>query len=131
MQIASARVSPQNLRRSLLAFGAIAALFGGAAQAQNLDAGKSAARLFSDGCATCHRTPSGLAKGRFRLTLFTFLQQHYATSSSSAWALASYLESVEGGRGVRTRAVAAKKRSAPAADTSRTSLRPPAPMPAH
>jgi mono/diheme cytochrome c family protein len=131
MQITSARMSPKTLRRSLLAFGAIAALVGGAAQAQNLDEGKSPAKLFSDGCATCHRSPSGLAKGRFRLTLFTFLQQHYATSSSSAWALASYLESVEGARGPRTRAAAAKKRSAPATDTSETSPRPPAPMPGH
>src|ERR1700749_1723571 len=99
MQITSARISPKTLRRGLLAFGAIAALAGGAAQAQNLDEGKSPAKLFSDGCAPCPRSPSGLAKGRFRLTLFTFLQQHYATSSSSAWALASYLESVEGTRG--------------------------------
>jgi len=39
------------------------------AAAQNLDAGKPPAKLFADGCATCHRSPRGLAKGRFSLTL--------------------------------------------------------------
>ncbi|OAF05518.1 hypothetical protein AYJ54_01010 [Bradyrhizobium centrolobii] len=66
------------------------------ASAQNLDAGKSPANLFADGCATCHRSPRGLAKGRFSLTLAWFLKDHYATSSDSAKALASYLESVDG-----------------------------------
>ncbi|WP_164939271.1 hypothetical protein [Bradyrhizobium zhanjiangense] len=65
------------------------------AAAQNLDAGKSPAKLFADGCATCHRTPRGLAKGRFSLTLIWFLKDHYATSSDSAKALAAYLESVD------------------------------------
>ncbi|WP_165406085.1 hypothetical protein [Bradyrhizobium genosp. SA-3] len=65
------------------------------AAAQNLDAGKSPAKLFADGCATCHRTPRGLAKGRFSLTLSWFLKDHYATSSDSAKALAAYLESVD------------------------------------
>jgi len=69
------------------------------AQAQNLDEGKSGARLFADTCVTCHHRPKGLTKGRIRVTLYFFLQQHYASNSSSAWALASYLESVdEGGR---------------------------------
>jgi len=112
-------MSPRNLRRSVLALGVMALLTGGIAQAQNLDEGKSAAKLFTDGCATCHRSPHGLAKGRFRLTLFAFLQEHYAASSSSAWALASYLESVEGARGGQTRAAAAKKRSPAAPATSR------------
>jgi hypothetical protein len=124
MQIASTPVSRQKLRRGLLTLGALAALAGGAAQAQNLDEGKSAVRLFADGCTTCHRSPHGLAKGRLRLSLFLFLQQHYATNSSSAWALASYLESADGTRGSRSQAAAAK----PAAGTSRPSLRPPLPV---
>jgi hypothetical protein len=127
MQTVSPPVSRQKLRRGLLALGALAVLTGGAAQAQNLDEGKSAVRLFADGCTTCHRSPHGLAKGRFRLSLFLFLQQHYATNSSSAWALASYLESVDGARGGRSRAAAAK-RSPPATGTSRSSLRPPLPV---
>jgi len=65
------------------------------ATAENLDAGKTGARLFADSCASCHRTPRGLAKGRFRLTLYLFLQQHYTSSSDSASALSSYLQSVD------------------------------------
>jgi mono/diheme cytochrome c family protein len=75
---------------------AAAALTVTAASAQNLDAGKPPAKLFADGCATCHRSPRGLAKGRFSLTLSWFLKDHYATSSDSAQALAAYLESVDG-----------------------------------
>ena len=65
------------------------------ARAENLDAGKTGARLFAESCASCHRTPRGLAKGRFRLTLYLFLQQHYTSSSDSASALSSYLQSVD------------------------------------
>lgn len=75
---------------------AAAALTATVASAQNLDAGKPPAKLFADGCATCHRSPRGLAKGRFSLTLTWFLRDHYATSSDSAKALAAYLESVDG-----------------------------------
>ena len=118
------------LWRSLLAVGAMLVLIGGGAHAQNLDQGKPAPKLFADGCATCHRSARGLAKGRFRLTLYLFLQKHYATSSSSAWALTSYLESVDSPERGRSRAAAAK-RSPPAASTSRFSLRPPASVPGH
>ncbi|AWM01008.1 hypothetical protein [Bradyrhizobium amphicarpaeae] len=74
---------------------AAAVLTATVATAQNLDAGKPPAKLFADGCATCHRSPRGLAKGRFSLTLAWFLKDHYATSSDSAKALASYLQSVD------------------------------------
>jgi hypothetical protein len=85
----------QKLRR-ILTIGSTIMLFAGApVRAENLDAGKSPARLFADSCATCHRSPRGLAKGRFRLTLYLFLQQHYSSSSGSAWALSSYLESLD------------------------------------
>jgi mono/diheme cytochrome c family protein len=70
-------------------------LAGTAGHAENLDAGKSGARLFAESCTTCHRTARGLAKGRFRLTLYLFLQQHYTSSSDSASALTSYLQSVD------------------------------------
>src|SRR6266850_2313616 len=93
------------LWRSLLAVGAMLVLIGGGAHAQSL------------------------AKGRFRLTLYLFLQKHYATSSSSAWALTSYLESVDTPQRSRSRAAAAKP-SSPATRTSRSSIRPPASMPA-
>ncbi|MGC2776991.1 MAG: cytochrome C, partial [Bradyrhizobium sp.] len=63
--------------------------------AEDLDAGKSGARLFADSCAACHRSPRGLAKGRFRLTLYLFLQQHYTSSADAASALSTYLQSVD------------------------------------
>lgn len=65
------------------------------ASAQNLDAGKSPEKLFADGCTACHRSPRGLAKGRYTLTLSWFLKDHYSTSSDSAKALAAYLVSVD------------------------------------
>jgi hypothetical protein len=104
----------------------VAVLIGSAAHAQNLDQGKSATMLFADSCATCHRSARGLAKCRFSLTLFLLLQKHYASNSSSAWALTSYLESVDGARRGRSRAAAAKPA---AASTSRSSMRPPMPVP--
>ena len=116
------------LWRSLLAVGAMSVI-GGGAHAQNLDQGKPAPKLFADGCATCHRSARGLAKGRFRLTLYLFLQQHYASNSSSAWALTSYLKSVDPPQRGRSRAAAAKP-SSPATRTSRSSIRPPASVPA-
>jgi mono/diheme cytochrome c family protein len=126
LQRAFELVSLQKLRRGLFVLGAATVLIGSAAHAQNLDEGKSAARLFADGCATCHHTARGLAKGRFSLTLYLFLQEHYVSNSSSAWALTSYLESVDSARRGQSRTAAAK----PAAtSTARTSMRPPMPVP--
>ena len=113
--------------RILFALG-VAAVLSGAARAENLDAGKSGARLFADSCATCHRSAKGLTKGRFRLTLYFFLQQHYASNSSSAWELSSYLESVDDRARPKSRG-AASKRSPPAAPRSGSLFRPPAPVP--
>ena len=114
--------------RILFALG-VAALLGSAARAENLDAGKSGARLFADSCATCHRSAKGLTKGRFRLTLYFFLQQHYASNSSSAWELSSYLESIDAGAKPKSRG-AGPKRSPPAASSKSGSFfRPRAPVP--
>jgi mono/diheme cytochrome c family protein len=124
MQVAYELMLLQKLGRNLLALGAIAMLIGGAANAQNFDQGKSVARLFADNCATCHRSARGLAKGRFSLTLFLFLQKHYTSNSGSAWALTSYLESVDSAPRGQPRAAAAKP-SPPATRTSRSSVRPP------
>ena len=133
MQVTSISARPNFIsRRSqwrglaiALALGAIAALAGEVVHAQNLDQGKSATRLFADNCASCHRNARGLAKGRFRVTLYLLLQNHYATNASSAWALASYLESVEGPQ----RPSGAAPRSRARASASRFSLRPPMPVP--
>jgi len=121
-------MSTTKLASGLLVFAVTAFLTGSVAEAQNLDQGKPAPKLFSESCVSCHRSPRGLAKGRFRLTLYLFLQKHYVSGSSSAWALASYLESVESAKRGQSR-VAAKP---PAATTgqSRSSFRPPASVPA-
>ena len=115
-------MSPKKTGCGLIVLAAIAALSGSVAGAQNLDQGKPAPKLFAESCVSCHRSPRGLAKGRFHLTLYLFLQKHYSSGSSSAWALTSYLESIDSGK----RAEAKR----PAASTARSSLRPPAPVPA-
>ena len=130
MRFTSDNMSLRKLRFRHLALVTILVLIGGAAHGQNLDQGKSAARLFSDGCSSCHRSPRGLAKGRFRLTLFLFLQDHYATSSDSAWALTSYLESLDGGPRGRSRNATAKP-SPSATHSPRSAVRPPVPVPGH
>jgi len=73
--------------------GALYALGPAAANAQNLDQGKSATQLFANGCATCHQSAGSLAKGRSRAALFQFLQEHYSSGSDTAAELASYLAS--------------------------------------
>jgi hypothetical protein len=115
-------MSPNKVRCGLLVLAVTAALGGSVALAQNLDRGKPATKLFAESCATCHRSPRGLAKERFKLTLYLFLQKHYSSDSSSAWTLASYLESVDSGK--RVAAKSAKR----GASRSRL-LRPPAPVP--
>jgi hypothetical protein len=129
MQLASERTPLRKLWFRLLALGAISALTGSAAHAQNLDQGKSATKLFADSCTTCHHSARGLAKDRFRLTLFLFLQEHYASNSSSAWALSSYLETVDGAQPGQSRDAAAKPSAT--ARSSRSVNRPPAPVPGH
>ena len=125
MGVASNRMLLQKIGRVLLALGAIAVLSGGVARAENLDQGKSAARLFADSCVTCHRSPRGLAKGRFSLTLYMFLQQHYVSNASAAKELTAYLQAADSPS--PDRRSAATKRS-PAAGAS---PRPPAAVPAH
>lgn len=83
----------------------------------DLNEGKSAAELFQAGCAVCHQSAAGLAKGRKDSELTGFLRQHYTSSVQHAAALASFLSS--GGRGGP--AVAVPARQAPID-------RPPAPI---
>jgi mono/diheme cytochrome c family protein len=114
-----------NFTRGLFALGVLSLLTSGAAHAQNLDQGKSGTKLFADSCTTCHRSARGLAKGRFSLTLYLFLQNHYASNSSSAWALTSYLESVGDAPRGKSRTAAAKSQPS----TVRSSPRPPMSVP--
>ncbi|WP_433996320.1 cytochrome C [Bradyrhizobium jicamae] len=113
--------SLRELGRTLVALGIIALLAGTAVRAQNLDQGKSGAKLFADSCTACHRSPRGLAKGRFKLTLYLFLKEHYSSGPDTASALASYLESVDAGQRGAARE--------PAKPGRRSSVRPPAPVP--
>ena len=77
----------------LLVLGMASALGAGAASAENLDAGKSAAALFSSNCTACHKSPAGLAKGNGARSVADFLRQHYTTGSETANALAAYVTS--------------------------------------
>jgi hypothetical protein len=124
---------PPTRSRNFAALAIVAMLACTAARALvNLDAGKPPAKLFAEGCASCHRSARGLSKGRFSFTLYLFLQKHYASNSSSAWALTSYLEQVDAEkRGARRAAAGAPPSSARPSLTwsSSAPLRPPAPVP--
>ncbi len=109
----------------LLVLAALYSWSGGVAQAQNIDAGKSAPRLFADSCVNCHHNPKALAKGRFRPMLFLFLQEHYTASTGAAWELASYLAAVDTPPRGRPKTSAAPSTTA----TRRSAIRPPAPVP--
>jgi hypothetical protein len=74
----------------MIGLGALLALGSGAAQAENLDAGKSAAALFTSTCSACHSSPKGLARNRSS-GLASYLQEHYTSSPQSAALLAAYL----------------------------------------
>jgi mono/diheme cytochrome c family protein len=106
----SSHFQPLANLRGLLLLGALCLVSGAPVSAQNLDEGKSAPQLYAATCAACHKNPSALAKGRFRATLLPFLQDHYTTSTSEAWALASYLASVDAGPPRSKKSGAAKKR---------------------
>src|SRR5437660_10310284 len=86
----------------ILGLGTIAAIAGATASAENLDAGKSGAALFSSNCTACHRTAVGLAKGA-GLGVAGFLRQHYTTGPETANELARYLASVGAGSSDDTR----------------------------
>jgi mono/diheme cytochrome c family protein len=114
----SSKFLPRANLRSLLLLGTLclaggACLLGSPAQAQNIDEGKSAQQLYAATCAACHKNPAALAKGRFRATLLPFLKDHYTTSTSEAWALASYLASVDAGPPRAKKTGTSKKRSSP------------------
>lgn len=64
---------------------------------QNLEAGKSAAQIFSSTCSACHKTSRGLLKSVPASSLKSFLRQHYTTSTGMAEMLAVYVASGPGG----------------------------------
>src|ERR1700691_4875070 len=63
------------------------------AQAQNLEAGKSASQLFAGTCNACHKSPRGLLKTVSPGALPGFLREHYTTSSDMASLLSAFLVS--------------------------------------
>jgi mono/diheme cytochrome c family protein len=97
------------------------------ASAQNLDQDKSAAKLFAASCVDCHRSARGLAKGRFSITLWYYLQQHYTSSSATARTLTAYLQSVD--TPPRSKSGKSPAQATKSAATSTSALRPPAVVP--
>jgi hypothetical protein len=88
-------------RRLLPLIGLLAGLAPATAHAQtNIDQGKSAAQIFSDTCATCHKSTRGLAAGRGSFALRSFLTEHYTSSNEQAAALAAYVLGAGGGESV-------------------------------
>ena len=77
-------------RLALALLGGAVLLVAGPLHAQDLDTGKSGERLFAANCASCHRTPRGLAK-QSSMFLASFLREHYTSSRQSANELAAYL----------------------------------------
>jgi mono/diheme cytochrome c family protein len=117
MQFSSKCLPQPKLGRCLLVLGTLYLSSGPAAQAQNIDEGKSAQQLYAATCTECHRNPGALAKGRFRATLASFLQDHYTTGVGEAWALAGYLASVDAGP-ARPKPKSAKRPPAPSAQSN-------------
>src|SRR6202048_4435347 len=62
-------------------------------QAQNLEAGKSPAQIFTGTCTACHKSPRGLLKTVPAGSLQGFLRQHYTTSPEMASLLSGFLVS--------------------------------------
>lgn len=81
-----------------LALGGLACGLGatGAAAQTDLAAGKSPAQMFSSDCSACHRSASGLSRGRDPSSVARFLRDHYTTNPNNAGALAGYLSGVGG-----------------------------------
>lgn len=77
-------------RRGVATLGMAIALGCGPALAQDLTAGRTPAQLFAGGCAVCHKSPQGLAKGGAG-QVASFLRQHYTSKPEMADALAAYL----------------------------------------
>jgi len=66
----------------------------------DIDEGKTPAQIFASTCATCHKSPRGLASGRGSLMLRGFLAEHYTSNRDQAAALAAYVLGAGGGDNV-------------------------------
>ena len=79
------------------AIAALALTFGAAMAQENLDSGKSAAELYAQNCAICHKSPRGLAQTGGIMGVQAFLREHYTASREAAAAIAAYLQAVDHG----------------------------------
>jgi hypothetical protein len=73
------------------AFAVATMVLAGSAAAQDYDAGKTGPQLFASDCAACHKSPGGLARGKDKGSLTSFLSEHYTTRRESAQLLAAFL----------------------------------------
>ncbi len=79
----------------------------------DLNEGKSPAELFNAGCAVCHQSAVGLAKGMRERELANFLRQHYTSSMQHAGALANFLAARGGPAAAPSRPAAVERPQAP------------------
>jgi hypothetical protein len=63
-------------------------------QAEHLEAGKSAPKLFSSNCSSCHSNPRTLSRRMNSWALTSFLEEHYTASQTAAYELAAYLTAI-------------------------------------
>jgi hypothetical protein len=77
-----------SLAAVMLLIGCLAAA---SAQAENLDAGKSASQIFAGTCSECHKSSRGLLRKVPAGSLQGFLRQHYTTGGQMAAVLSAYL----------------------------------------
>lgn len=90
-KMGNGRVS-ERLRSFIAGALAVAATtFAGSAAAQDYDAGKTGPQLFASDCSACHKSPGGLAKGKDKGSLTSFLREHYTSKQESAQLLAAFL----------------------------------------
>ena len=77
-----------SLAAVMLLIGCLAAA---SAQAENLDAGKTASQIFAGTCSECHKSSRGLLRKVPAGSLPGFLRQHYTTGGQMAAVLSAYL----------------------------------------
>jgi mono/diheme cytochrome c family protein len=82
-------LAPHRLTRLAVALVGVFLATPGDTQQGNLDAGKSAAQMFSDTCAACHRSPRELKRASA-----SFLRGHYTTGAEEASVMANYLAGI-------------------------------------
>ena len=94
------------------------------ATAQNLEAGKSPAQIFSNTCNACHRSPRGLLRTVPPGSLPGFLREHYTTSREMAQQLSGFLIA-NGATDTRGRPQDARQQPAGAESQPQQQARPP------